>query len=240
VHLFGASNTNPLSRVPLGFLPGDLALYGDLRGQALLDYFARFRPEHPPRLRAELIERLGLDAGVLERRVKFLSHGTRQKLGLIIAMQHDPALLLLDEPSNGLDPLVQQAFRETVRDFARRGRAVLFSSHVLSEVEVICQRVAILRAGQIVALETIEQLRANVVRRLRVRFANDVPASILQLKAVTRSESSGNTATLWVQGDLNPLLRALADASVQDFVFPEPELEDIFLAYYREEPRSNA
>jgi ABC-2 type transport system ATP-binding protein len=240
VRLFGRSPQDPRSREQLGFLPGDLHLYGDLTARQLLDYFARFRPGQPPSLRPELIERLGLEAAVLPRRVKFLSHGTRQKLGLIVAMQHDPALLLLDEPSNGLDPLVQQSFREIVRDFAGRGRSVLVSSHVLSEVEVICQRVAILRQGVIVALETIEQLRANVVRRLTVHFEKAVPEQLLKLDTVTRSETDGSTATLWVRGDLNPLLRALADARVQDFVFPEPELEDIFLSYYRSAPVSNA
>jgi ABC-2 type transport system ATP-binding protein len=157
--ILGVASGDPASRANIGFLPGDLRLYADMTAAATLDYFASFRPSRPPILRDALITALGVDPATLARRVKFLSHGTRQKIGLIVAMQHDPALLLLDEPSNGLDPLVQRAFRGVVADFARRGRAVLFSSHVLSEVAAVCGRVAILREGTVVALERVEGLR---------------------------------------------------------------------------------
>ena len=237
--IFGEAPQDAGSRDHIGFVPGDLRLYGDMKGGKLLDYFAAFRPHRPPRLRAELLDRLSLDGATLDRRIKFLSHGTRQKLGLIAAMQHDPKLLLLDEPSNGLDPLIQQAFRDIVRDFSRRGHSVLISSHILSEVEAICERVAIVRAGEIVALESIEKLRANVVRRLRVRFRGQVPQTLTQLPEVTRAEVDGTSAVLFVRGDLNPLLRALASARIQDLVFPEPELEDIFLSYYKTEPKND-
>lgn len=232
VALFGKSPAAPASRLNLGFTPGDLRLYGDMTGNATLDFFARFRPAQPPILRARLLDALGLDPATLRRRVKFLSHGTRQKLGLIIAMQHDPALLLLDEPSNGLDPLVQRSFRALVRDFAARGRSVLFSSHVLSEAEDVCTRVAILRDGAIVALETIENLRATVVRRMTVKFKEAVPPTLLTIPAVTRSQIDDREATLWLRGDVNPVVRALAAHDVEQVTFPEPELEDIFLGYY--------
>src|SRR5206468_2265346 len=126
--------------------------------------------------RHSLIDAFALDRATLRRRIKFLSHGTRQKIGLLIAMQHDPQLLLLDEPSNGLDPLVQHAFREVLRGFAERGRSVLLSSHVLTEVKTVCRRVAILRQGEIVALETIDDLREKVVRKMKVRFRREIPA----------------------------------------------------------------
>jgi ABC-2 type transport system ATP-binding protein len=234
VRLWGTAPPHPATRNQIGFLPGDLRLYGDLTSGALLDYFARFRGKEPPALRAELIDRLAIDRATLKRRVKFLSHGTRQKLGLVIALQHDPGLALLDEPSSGLDPLVQQSLLEFIRAFAKRGAAVLFSSHILNEVEEICQRVAILRAGEIVALESIENLRANVVRRLRVRFRGQVPPRLLELPEVKRSAVDGNHAEVWIRGDLNPMLRVLSGERVTEMVFPEPELEDIFLSYYRE------
>ena len=235
VTLFGKPPRHPASRRDIGFIPGDLRLYGELTGHATLDFFARFHPDRPPSLRGALTAALSLDEGTLQRRVKFLSHGTRQKLGLVIAMQHDPPLLLLDEPSTGLDPLVQRSFRELVRDFAARGRSVLLSSHVLSEAEDVCTRVAILRDGALVALETIEHLRANVVRCLTVRLQQDVPAALLALPAVVRSQTSGREATLWVRGDLNPILHELAATGVDAMVFPEPELEDIFISYYSPE-----
>ena len=235
--LFGIDSAAPASRADIGFLPGDLRLYGDMTAEATLDFFARFRPAKPPTLRPMLMEALGVDAATLARRVKFLSHGTRQKLGLIVAMQHDPALVLLDEPTNGLDPLVQHAFRALVAGFAGRGRSILFSSHVLSEVEAVCERVAILRQGEIVALETIEHLREKVVRKLSVRFHGDVPPGLREVAGITRSEVHGREAALWVQGDLNPVMRALAACNVEDLVFPEPQLEDIFLSYYEPERR---
>ncbi len=221
------------SRQAVGYLPGELRLYGDMTGQALLDYFAGFRPDRPPSLRPGLIEALGLAPADLARRIKFLSHGTKQKIGLVAAMQHDPELLLLDEPTTGLDPLVQKAFRGIVLDFAGRGHAVFFSSHVLSEVEAVCRRVAILRAGTLVAVESVDGLRARMLRRLEVRFRGPVPPDLAALPGVVRSESAGPSITLWIQGDVNPVLRRIASGEVDRFVFPEAELEDIFVTYYR-------
>jgi ABC-2 type transport system ATP-binding protein len=231
--IFGRPAAMPRSRDDIGFLPGDLRLYGDMTAGATLDFFARFRPARPPRLRAMLLEALGLDGATLARRVKFLSHGTRQKVGLVAAMQHDPGLLLLDEPTNGLDPLVQHAFRALVAGFAARGRAVLFSSHVLSEVEAVCERVAILRAGELVALERMEWLRGQVARKLSVTFAGDPPPGLREIEGVASCELDGRRAVLRVRGDVNPVLRALAATRVEEVVFPEPELEDVFLAYYQ-------
>jgi ABC-2 type transport system ATP-binding protein len=232
VRIFGKAATHSASRNDVGFLPGDLRLYGDMTGSATLDFFARFRPFAPPVLREKLIDAFALDQASLHRRIKFLSHGTRQKIGLIAAMQHDPALLLLDEPSNGLDPLVQHAFREIVQGFAERGRSVLLSSHILSEVETVCRRVAIVKQGEIVALETIENLRDKVVRKLTVRFRGEVPR-LSDVPGITRSELNGRDGVLWVRGDLNPLLRRLAQVEIDEMVFPEPELENIFLSYYQ-------
>ncbi len=206
----------------------------------VLDYFARFRPRQPPTLRQELLKAFEVDDTALFQKVKSLSHGTKQKIGLVVAMQHDPELLLLDEPTLGLDPLVQHALRRIVREFARRGRAVLFSSHVLSEVEEVCDRVAILRSGEIVALEPIQNLRNRMVRRLQVRFRQAAPEALAETPGVTRSEIRGNEAVLWVHGELNPILRRLAECDIEDFVFPEPELEDIFLSYYRRAEGSDA
>ncbi len=229
--VFGHTPAHAHSRDDIGFIPGDLRLYGDLTGEGTLDFFARFRPRRAPVLRAQLLDALALDQGALRRRLKFLSHGTRQKIGLVAAMQHDPALLLLDEPSNGLDPLVQHAFRAVVRDFATRGHSVLFSSHVLSEVEAVCRRVAILRQGRIVALETIDKLRDKVVRKLTVRFQGAMP-DLSGLPGISRSRIEGSEVVLWVRGEIAPILRVLAAHDVSDLVFPEPELEDIFLSYY--------
>lgn len=233
VLLFG-SPPSARARQRIGFLPGELRLHEEMTGRAALDHFARFRRRHPPVLQEKLLDAFGLSEPTLGRRIKLLSHGTRQKIGLVIAMQHDPDLLLLDEPSTGLDPLVQQVFRQSVREAAIRGRSVLFSSHVLSEVESVCDRVAILRGGALVAMETIETLRRGLLRRMEVRFHGPAPGSIAGTPGVARSRVSGSDAVLWVRGDLNPVLRALAAADVENLVFPEPQLEDVFLGFYRD------
>ena len=233
VRLLGEPPSRPASRERVGCLPGELRLHGGMTGRALLDHFARFRPSRPPVLRERLLAALDLQESDLARRVKWLSHGTKQKVGLVIAMQHDPDVVLLDEPTNGLDPLVQQGFRDLVRELAARGRAILFSSHVLSEVEAMCGRVAVLRAGELLAVEEIEALRARLVRRLEARFRGPVPADLAALPGVTRAEVAGSAATLWLQGDVNPLLLRLAACEVEHLVFPEPQLEDVFLELYR-------
>ena len=233
VRLLGGPAGRPESREQVGFLPGELRLPGGMTGRAVLDHFARFRPARPPVLRERLLDALDLRESDLARRVKWLSHGTRQKVGLVLAMQHDPDLVLLDEPTNGLDPLVQQGFRAVLRELAARGRAVLLSSHVLSEVEAVCGRVAVLRAGELLAVEDIAALRGRLTRRLEARFRGPAPPDLAALPGVTRAEVAGDTATLWLRGDVNPLLRRLAACDVEHLVFPEPQLEDVFLDLYR-------
>jgi len=240
VRLFNGKSISAEGRVAVGFLTGEFHLYGNMTALAVLDYFAGYRPQRPPVLRDQLLEKFEVGQTVLSQRVKFLSHGTKQKIGLIIAMQHDPELLLLDEPTTGLDPLIQHAFREIVLDFAARGRAVFFSSHVLSEVEAVCGRVAILRAGEIVTVESIENLRAKMVRRLHLRSRGILPPDLDKTAGVARAKLSGNQAVLWIQGDVNPILRRLALLDIEQLVFPEPEFEDIFLSYYQPTSTPNA
>jgi ABC-2 type transport system ATP-binding protein len=233
VRILGRGHRDAEARRAVGFLPGELKLWGSMRAGDLLDAMARFRPERPPLLRPLLLDVLGVDDATLRKRVKFASHGTKQKIGIIAAMQHDPDVILLDEPTLGLDPLVQEAFRNLLVECAGRGRAILFSSHILPEVEAICGRVAIVRAGKIVAMERVETLRRTMVRRLRVRFLGAAPADLDTIPGVTRASARDREAELFVQGDLNPLLRRLAREEIEDVVFPEPELEDIFMAHYR-------
>jgi len=232
VHLLGESNPRPGVRERIGYLPGELHLYGNLTAQALLDLFAHFRPRRPPVLRARLMQALALAEADLSRKIKFLSHGTRQKVGLLVAMQHDPDVLILDEPTSGLDPLVQRGFREMLLERVSQGRAVLLSSHVLSEAEAMCQRVAVLRAGELLSVESVETLRQRFVRRVQMRLRGPVPPGLRDLPGVTRAEIDGANVALWVQGDVNPVLRAVAQTEVEQFVFAEPQLEDVFLGFF--------
>jgi len=230
--LLGAPAGRAAVRERVGYLPGELRLYGSMTASAILERFARFRPHRPPVLRQLLLDVLGLSPADLARRIKLLSHGTKQKIGLVIAMQHDPDVLLLDEPTNGLDPLVQRAFRTVLQERAAAGRAVLLSSHILSEVEATCHRVAVLRAGEMLAVEAVEALRARIVRRLQLRARTALPNSLSNTPGVAKAEINGCDAVLWIQGDLNPVLRAVAQLDVERFVFAEPQLEDVFLGFF--------
>jgi len=146
----------------LGFLPGDLALYGGLTGIETLEFFARLRRRRPPSLRRELLDWLDFPAEMLSRRVRTYSTGTRQKLGLAVALQHDPALAILDEPTTGLDPLVRRRFHDAIRRWRRDAHTLFLSSHDIGEVELLCDRVCVVRAGRRVALDTVPRLREAV------------------------------------------------------------------------------
>ena len=157
----------------VGFLPGDLALYPKLTGRAVLDYLGQLRGGVDPRVRDALAERFDAD---LDRPVRQLSTGNRQKLGLIQAFMHEPELLILDEPIAGLDPLVQQSFHALLQEVSAEGRTVFLSSHTLSEVERVTQRLAILRQGRLVVVDSLENLRKVAVQRIEIEFAEPVPA----------------------------------------------------------------
>src|SRR3954447_11354775 len=147
-----------------GYLPGGIALYDSLTGEALLDYLARLS-DRPPVRRADLCDRLELSRQTLRRKVRDYSRGMRQKIGIVQALQHDPELAILDEPSEGLDPLMQRAFYDILDRLKAAGRTVFFSSHVLSEVERVCDRVAIIRRGRLVAVEDVASMLARARRQ---------------------------------------------------------------------------
>ena len=218
----------------VGFLPGDWALYPKLTGRAVLDYLARLRGGVDPRLRDSLAERFDAD---LDRPLHELSTGNRQKLGLIQAFMHKPELLILDEPIAGLDPLVQQSFHALLGEVSAQGRTVFLSSHTLSEVERVTQRLAILREGRVVVVDSLENLRKVAVQRLEIEFAESVPASAFQaLPGVTEATGNGRTVTVSFAGSADAVVKAAAAHEVRAIRPGEEDLEDIFLRYYRAEP----
>jgi ABC-2 type transport system ATP-binding protein len=217
----------------VGFLPGDLAIYPKLSGRAMLDYLARLRGGVNPRVRASLADRFNAD---LERPVHELSTGNRQKLGLIQAFMHEPELLILDEPIAGLDPLVQQSFHALIAEVTARGRTVLLSSHTLSEVERVTDRVAILRRGRLVVVDSLANLRDVAVRRLEIQFAHPVAGDEFRaLPGVTEVKVAGLTVTVGFEGSADAVVKAAAAHEVHAIQAHEDDLEDIFLRYYREQ-----
>jgi len=216
----------------VGFLPSELSLWRNQRADRILRYVASVRGDVPTLLAEanRLAERLALDT---TRKVRTYSSGNRRKLGLVIAMMHKPELLILDEPSSGLDPLMQQTFYQLLREARAEGRTVFLSSHILSEVQTICDRVGILRDGILRAVESVEALTHVEFRRIRIRAREEIPAGCLEnVAGVSEVRLQGRTAELQLHGDFDPLLRALSNFYIEDVRQHDPSLEEIFLAYY--------
>ena len=215
----------------VGFLPGDLALYPKLTGGGVLEYFAQLRGGVDRRVRDALVERF--DA-VLDRPIRQLSTGNRQKLGLVQAFMHEPELLILDEPIAGLDPLVQRSFHSLLSEVRAQGRTVLLSSHTLSEVERVTDRLAILRNGRLVVVDSVENLRRVAVQRLEIEFAAPVdPAEFRALPGVVDAAAVDATVTVSFEGSADPVVKVAASHYVRAVRPQDGDLEDIFLRYYR-------
>jgi len=222
------------ARARVGYLPGELGLYPDLTGFEVLDFLAGInRQAVDKRRRQELFDRLELPHRDLRRKLRQYSTGMKRKLGLIQAFQADPPLLILDEPTEGLDPLMQESFYLLLQDAKQRGRTVFMSSHVLSEVERVCDRIALLRKGELVLLSSMEASRQLAPRRIRVSFNQDVRVLPDLPPGHKFVETSPRTWHLNVVGPLGPFLAVLARLPVLDLEVQEARLEDVILKYYR-------
>ena len=217
----------------IGYLPGEFALYDRLTGGQTLEYFANLRGGVDPAYQRSLIERFDLDP---KRRFREYSKGNKQKVGLVAALQHRPELLILDEPTSGLDPLIQQSFFEMLREAGTEGRTVFLSSHILSEVEKSCGRVAIIREGRLVRVDSVEGLRDLAHHQVELRFAGDPPASdFAALPGVSDVAVEDHILRLRILGSITPVVQTAARAGVVDFLSREPSLEETFLAQYGRE-----
>jgi ABC-2 type transport system ATP-binding protein len=214
----------------VGFLPADLALYPRLTGRVMLNHLAALRGGVDRRVRDALVDRFDAD---LDRPVRELSSGNRQKLGLIQAFMHEPELLILDEPISGLDPLVQQSFHALLAEVSGQGRTVFLSSHTLSEVERVTDRVAILRQGRLVVVDSVENLRKVAVQRLEFEFTAPVDAAeFAALPGVTEAKADGTIVTVGFEGSADAVVKAAARHELRTVRAHEDDLEDIFLRYY--------
>ena len=217
-----------------GYLPGDVRLYDRLSGQRTVEFFAslRKRPVDGDRV-AALATRLQLD---LTRRAGALSKGNRQKLALLLALLDQPPVLLLDEPTSGLDPLLQHTVWQILREEADQGATVFFSSHVMSEVEEICERVGILRGGRLVEVAPVSDLQGRSIRRVTARFSERPPeAEAFRLLGVTEVERRDSLVEFSVEGDIGGLVRALAEHGVTDLESRPPTLDEIMRTFYERE-----
>jgi beta-exotoxin I transport system ATP-binding protein len=216
----------------VGYLAGDFSLYPKLTGATVLDYLGALRGGVDPRRRDALAERFDAD---LHRPIRELSTGNRQKLGLIQAFMHDPELLILDEPIAGLDPLVQQSFHALLAERNSQGTTIFLSSHTLSEVERVTRRLAILRRGRLVVVDSLENLRRVAVQRLEIEFAEPAPpaAAFETLPGVHEVSASGATLTVAFAGSADAVVKAAAAYEVSAIRSRDDDLEEIFLRYYR-------
>ena len=217
-------------RRSIGYIPSDPSLYGNLSGHDLITYFANLRGGVQWSKVTALADRLQCD---LSRPISSLSRGNKQKLAIIRAFMHEPQLLVLDEPTSGLDPLIQAEFEEIVREAKGEGRTVFLSSHFLLEVEQLADRVGIIREGRLAAVEEIDRLKSRSIRRLEIEFAGPAPeAEFIQLDGVRNVRTQGRTLVCDVAGALDPLIKAAARHTIVNLKTHEPNLEEIFLAYY--------
>ena len=217
----------------IGFLPGELNLWNSLTGRQVIDYLAKIRGNVDRIYTKQLIDRLDFD---VTQSVRSYSSGNRRKLGLILALMHKPELLILDEPTNGLDPLVQQTFHELMKEARDQGRTVFLSSHILSEVQQICERVAILRDGKLKAVERVSDLTHVQFHWVTLTFRQVAdPGRLRGVTGVTDVSTSGKeseTLRFKLTGDFDPVLRAVSDLYLIEVRVQEPNLEEIFLEFY--------
>ncbi len=214
----------------IGYIPGELSLYGELTGEEFLRYFAYLRGGVNWSYVKILAQRFDLD---LSKPINTYSHGNRQKLGIIQALMHKPKLLILDEPTLGLDPLMQQEFYKIMGEVKGEGRTVFISSHILPEVEKICDRVGIIKEGHLIVVENVQSLKAKAMRRAEVVFAEEVNLEeFATLPGVNDLQIEGNTLRCLLKGEPNAFIKALARHNVVSLRVQDPSLEEIFLTFY--------
>lgn len=211
----------------VGYVPSEAAYYDKIRVRELLAYTAKLYRMDCAKKTAELCERLSLDP---KRKIADLSFGNKKKVGIVSALLHSPKLIILDEPTAGLDPLVQQTFFEILREENARGATVFFSSHILSEVQKSCKRVAILKDGHLAGLKTVSELRESGYKKVSVTAKSPVPDGYFGSAAGLTAD--GAQVTFLYQGDINALFQKIAGLPIEDALIEEPSLEDIVLHYY--------
>ncbi len=216
-------------RRAVGYVPGEFSLYSNLTGEQNIGFSLQIR-DQPGKIghARQLAERLGVD---LTRRVKTLSHGQKQKVAVIAALAHEPEVIIMDEPTIGLDPLAQEVFRALLREEVARGRTVFLSSHVLSEVEELCDHVVIINNGLIVASDSVTGLKKRRVKRITVEFKGP-PADLSSLRGVTGLQNDGPRFRLTLTGSIDPLISILSGKALVDLTVQDPSLEEVFMAFY--------
>ncbi|MFD0590384.1 ATP-binding cassette domain-containing protein [Paenibacillus sp. GCM10027627] len=213
----------------IGYLPSEVFYYDNMKVKDLLNYSASFYKKDCRKRIAELTDRMELD---VTKRIDDLSLGNKKKVGIVQGLLHEPKLIILDEPTSGLDPLMQQRFFELLEEENRKGATILFSSHILSEVQRLCDRVAIIKEGRLIALERMSDLKNNTYKKFKLQAASTVDASSFAIPGVTEWKEKNGEISFLFKGDINEILRRIAVLELSNLWVEEPDLEEIFMHYY--------
>jgi ABC-2 type transport system ATP-binding protein len=221
----------------IGYLPGDVRLPAEMTGKQVINYFSRLQGKKPVLLN-DLVARFDVE---MKRPLKGYSKGMRQKIGVVLAFMCDPEVLILDEPTSGLDPLLQRTFHEFLLQEQARGKTVFMSSHIMSDVEKVCQRIAVIRQGEIVTIEEVEKLRQKAGQRVTVEFGDAVAADeVAHLPGVSMVTSHNHTYHFTVSGSMDALIKALSRHEVLRLQAEEAPLEEVFLKFYEESEHASS
>lgn len=219
----------------IGYLPGDVRLPGQMTGKQIIDYFAHLQGREPVLLK-DLVARFDVE---MKRPLKGYSKGMRQKIGIVLAFMCDPEVLILDEPTSGLDPLMRNIFNTLLLEEQARGKTIFMSSHIMSEVEKVCHRVAIIRQGELVTVEAVEALRQKAGQRATVEFGDVVASEELEgIPGVSDVTQDNGSYHLHVSGSMDALIKTLSRHEVTHLLVEEAPLEEVFLKYYEESPNT--
>ncbi len=231
--IFGKSCTeHPEVRQEVGYLPSEVFYYDNMRVIDLLKYSASFYKKDCTKRIYELAEIMDLD---LKKKIDDLSFGNKKKVGIVQGLLHEPKLIILDEPTSGLDPLMQQKFFELIAEENKKGATVFFSSHILSEVQKMCSRVAFIKDGKIIKLEKMSALQENSYKRFTIETKSALSRDALNIAGVSNLEVKGSEAAFIFRGNINSIMKKISEIDLRNISIEEPDLEEIFLHYYGKE-----
>ena len=219
-------------RQDIGYLPSEVFYYDDMKVIQLLKYSASFYgPVDMDRLHY-LANQMDLD---LNRKIDDLSYGNKKKVGIVQGLLHNPKLIILDEPTSGLDPLMQQKFFQLIKEENEKGATVLFSSHILSEVQKLCSRVCIIKEGRIIKIQEISELINTTYKKIKLDFKYEISKNLLSIDGISGAKINGSELSFLFKGDINTIIQELAGSQLDNVLIEEPDLEEIFLHYYDKE-----
>jgi ABC-2 type transport system ATP-binding protein len=231
--IFGESCTkNPEVRKELGYLPSEVFYYDNMRVIDLLKYSASFYKKDCTKRINELAEIMDLD---LKKKIDDLSFGNKKKVGIVQGLLHEPKLIILDEPTSGLDPLMQQRFFELIESENKRGATIFFSSHILSEVQRLCNRVAFIKEGKIIKLEKVSTLQENSYKKINIETKEAVDGESFNIDGVSNLKVKGTTTSFIYKGNINIIMKTISKMELINISIVEPDLEEIFMHYYTKE-----